>query len=227
MMNNQGKSYDNIATAKKIRQGSFVINDQIYRGYDSGRVFRHAFYKMIGVVSSNTCVHSELVLKASWIDTLLGSMIAISDDDSLYLLEFVDRIGLEKEIDRLRKRQKADIILGSTEPIVMIKNEVGLYFSGNLKSFKTPLHLIGSDFQRCVWHALQQIPYGETRSYKSQAEITGNERAYRAVANANGANQLAIIIPCHRIINHNGELGGYRGGAARKEWLLKHEKLHA
>ena len=181
----------------------------------------------MGVVPSKACSYSQLVLKASWIDTLLGPIIAISDDNSLYLLEFADRRGLEREIERLRKRQKAAIIPGNTGPIAMIRQELGLYFVGKLKSFKTPLHLIGSDFQKKAWHALKQIPYGETRSYKSQAEITGNEKAYRAVANANGANQLAIIIPCHRIINHNGDLGGYGGGKARKEWLLKHEKNHA
>lgn len=181
----------------------------------------------MGIAPSLGCAHSQLVLKASMIDTLLGPMIAISDDSSLYLLEFADRRGLEKEIERLRNRQKAVIIPGSTDPIAMIRQELGLYFSGKLKSFKTSLHLIGSDFQKKAWHALQQIPYGETRSYKSQAQITGNEKAYRAVANANGANQLAIIIPCHRIINHNGELGGYGGGKARKEWLIKHEKNHA
>lgn len=212
---------------KQIRQGTSVIHSQLDSGYESGSGFRGAFYKIMGVAPSLGCAHSGLVLKASMIDTLLGPMIAISDDNSLRLLEFADRRGLEKEIERLRKRQKAAIIPGSTDPIAMIRQELDLYFSGKLKSFKTPLHLIGSDFQKKAWHALQQIPYGETRSYKSQAEITGNEKAYRAVANANGANQLAIIIPCHRIINHNGDLGGYGGGQPRKEWLLKHEKSHA
>lgn len=212
---------------KQIRQGSSIINSQLDSGYGSGSGFRDAFYKIMGVAPSKACAHTQLVLKASWIDTLLGPMIAISDDNSLYLLEFADRRGLEKEIERLRKRQKAAIIPGKTEAISMINKELGLYFSGKLKSFKTPVHLIGSDFQKKAWHALQQIPYGQTRSYKSQAEITGNEKAYRAIANANGANQLAIIIPCHRIINHSGELGGYGGGKVRKKWLIKHEKSHA
>ena len=151
-------------------------------------------------------------------------MIAISDDKSLYLLEFADRRGLEKEIERLRHKQKSAIIPGDTGPIAMIKKELNLYFSGKLTSFKTPLYLIGSDFQKKAWHALIEVPYGQTRSYKTQAEMVGNEKAFRAIANANGANQLAIIIPCHRIISHNGELGGYGGGKARKEWLIKHEK---
>ena len=83
--------------------------------------------------------------------------------------------------------------------------------------------MFGSDFQQKVWQALLKIPYGETRSYAAQAAAMGFPKATRAVANANGANQLAIVIPCHRIINSNGALGGYGGGVARKEWLLQHE----
>lgn len=210
-----------------MRQKGSIIHSQLDSGYESGSGFRNTFDKIIRFAFSLGCVHSKLVLKSSWIDTILGPMIAIADDNSLYLLEFADSGGVVQEIERLRKRQKAAIIPGGTDPIDMIRQELGLYFLGKLKSFKTPVHLMGSDFQLCAWRALMQIPYGQTRSYKSQSEITGNEKAYRAVANANGANQLAIIIPCHRIINHNGDLGGYGGGRSRKEWLIKHEKNHA
>jgi AraC family transcriptional regulator, regulatory protein of adaptative response / methylated-DNA-[protein]-cysteine methyltransferase len=170
---------------------------------------------------------SRLILKTSLLDTPLGPMTAISDDKSLYLLEFSDLCDLEKEIERLCFKEKAVIISGQSDPISMIKKELDLYFSGELISFKVPLHLIGSDFQKKVWDSLVQIPYGQTRSYKAQAESVGNEKAFRALANANGANQLAIVIPCHRIINHNGELGGYRGGKVRKEWLINHEKKYS
>ena len=97
------------------------------------------------------------------------------------------------------------------------------YFEGKLKKFETPLFLLGSPFQKKVWQALLKIPYGTTRSYAAQAVSMSEPKATRAVANANGANQLAIVIPCHRIINSNGALGGYGGGIARKEWLLQHE----
>lgn len=170
---------------------------------------------------------SQLTLKASWIDTLLGPMVAISDDKSLYLLEFVDCCSVMKEIEQLLLKKKAAIIPGDTNPINMVKKELELYFSGKLKEFKTSLHLMGSEFQKKAWQALIQIPYGQTRSYLEQAQTIGNEKAFRAIANANGANQLAIIIPCHRIINHNGNLGGYAGGITRKEWLIKHEKKYA
>lgn len=164
------------------------------------------------------------ILKASWIDTKLGPMIAIADEDGLYLLEFVDRRGLEREVERLRIKTKAAIILGITDPIKSITLELESYFEGKLKEFSTPLHLLGSPFQKLVWDELMRIPYGQTRSYMAQAEAIGRTTAYRAVANANGANQFAIVIPCHRIINSNGELGGYGGGIRRKQWLIEHEK---
>lgn len=166
------------------------------------------------------------ILKTSWLDTPLGSMLAIADENSLFLLEFVDRRGLEREVERLRIKTKAAIIPGVTEPINSIKMELESYFGGSLTIFKTPLNLMGTPFQKVVWSELCQIPYGDTRSYAEQARAIEKKTAYRAVANANGANQLAIVIPCHRIINSNGELGGYGGGIARKKWLIDHEQQY-
>jgi AraC family transcriptional regulator of adaptative response/methylated-DNA-[protein]-cysteine methyltransferase len=164
------------------------------------------------------------ILKASWLDTQLGPMIAIADETALYLLEFVDRRGLEREIERLRLKTKSAIVPGTTEPIHLVENELKAYFEGKLKEFTTSLCLKGSPFQMRVWERLQEIPCGETRSYSDIAKIIGRPTAFRAVAQANGANQLAIIIPCHRVINNNGELGGYGGGLMRKRWLINHEK---
>jgi len=164
------------------------------------------------------------ILKASWLDTPLGPMTAIADDDALYLLEFLDCRGLEREIERLKQKTKAVIIKGATPPIHSIENELSQYFKGNLVKFKTPLFLFGSLFQKQVWETLQKIPYGETRSYADIAKSIGKPTAFRAVAQANGANQLAIVIPCHRVINTNGALGGYAGGITRKEWMISHEK---
>jgi AraC family transcriptional regulator of adaptative response/methylated-DNA-[protein]-cysteine methyltransferase len=164
------------------------------------------------------------VLHSSWIGTPLGPMLAIADEASLYLLEFVDRRGLEREVERLRIKTKSAIIPGRADPIHSIEHELKAYFDGTLKDFQTRLHLIGSPFQKQVWQALTKIPHGETKSYGDQASGLGKPTAARAVANANGANQIAIVIPCHRIINSNGELGGYGGGIHRKKWLIEHEK---
>lgn len=164
------------------------------------------------------------ILKSSWIDSLLGPILAISDEEGLFLLEFIGRRGLGKEIERLKIKTKSVIIPGRSAAIGLVEEELEKYFAGNLKEFKTPIHLLGSDFQQAVWKELMRIPYGDFRSYMAQAIAIGKPTGYRAVANANGANQLAIIVPCHRIINSNGNLGGYGGGIEKKKWLIEHEK---
>lgn len=207
---------------KQMREGAEVIEAQLEAGYESSSGFREAFSRIMG--AAPTLLGDSKILKASWLDTKLGSMIAIADDNSLYLLEFVDRRGLEREIERLRFKTKSIIIPGHTQPIQSIENELKQYFAGNLRDFRTPLSFLGSPFQKRVWEELQKIPFGQTRSYTELSIAIGKPSAFRAVAQANGANQLAIIIPCHRVINVNGELGGYAGGLPRKKWLLHHEK---
>lgn len=212
-----------------IRATTPVIDIQLDTGYGSSSDFRNAFSKIMGAPPSKLRQdHNQhhKILKASWIDTVLGPMIAISDDAGLYLLEFVDKRGLEAEIQRLKLKTKAAIIPGHTQPIKSITLELKAYFNGDLKNFTSPVHLLGTPFQRLVWEELLRIPYGQTKSYASQAQAVGKPTAYRAVANANGANQLTLIIPCHRIINSNGDLGGYGGGMMRKKWLIDHEKNH-
>ena len=208
---------------KQIRSGEEVISAQLDAGYESSSGFRDAFSKIMGGAPTHFSKH-HLLLKAAWLDTCLGPMLAISDEHALYLLEFVDRKGLEREIERLKIRTKATIVPGKTLPISSIEKELQAYFSGTLKRFTTPVHLLGSHFQQAVWNELRQIPYGETRSYSKQAQALNKPSAFRAVANANGANQLALIIPCHRIINADGSLGGYGGGIVRKQWLIEHEQ---
>ncbi|MFA1688327.1 methylated-DNA--[protein]-cysteine S-methyltransferase [Candidatus Rickettsia barbariae] len=163
-------------------------------------------------------------LKSAWLNTPLGSMLAISDTERLYLLDFVESKGLEYKIKRLKINTKSAITEDRTRPIISIEEELKSYFSGTLQQFNTPIYLLGSEFQKLVWQELMNVPYSETRSYFTQAKLIGMERSYRAVANANGANKFVIIIPCHRIINNNGKLGGYGSGLDRKKWLIEHER---
>ncbi|UHA73433.1 bifunctional transcriptional activator/DNA repair enzyme AdaA [Paenibacillus sp. 481] len=207
---------------KQIRAGENVIEAQLTAGYESSSGFRDAFSRIMG--SAPSLMGSSNILKASWLDTPLGPMVAIADDEALYLLEFVDRRGLEREVERLRQRTKSAIIPGYTQPIHSIEHELNQYFDGKLTHFLTPVCYLGSPFQQKVWEQLRQIPIGETRSYLELATTIGRPTAFRAVAQANGANQLAIMVPCHRVINSNGDLAGYGGGIARKQWLINHEK---
>jgi methylated-DNA-[protein]-cysteine S-methyltransferase len=97
------------------------------------------------------------------------------------------------------------------------------YFNGERRIFELPLNQSGTPFQQDVWSLLIQIPFGKTISYLELARRTGDTKATRAVANANGKNNIAIIVPCHRVIGSNKELIGYGGGLWRKKWLLEHE----
>lgn len=97
------------------------------------------------------------------------------------------------------------------------------YFHGERRQFELPVHQPGTPFQQGVWSELMQIPFARTISYLDLAKKTGDSKATRAVANANGRNNVAIIVPCHRVIGSNRELTGYAGGLWRKKWLLEHE----
>lgn len=163
------------------------------------------------------------MLYKSYIKTPIGEMLAISDDSHLYLLEFKDCKNLEQEIDFLKRRSKSDIVESEASPLTSIKKEIEQYFQGGLKEFQTPIKLMGTNFQKQAWMALRDIPFNQKKDYQTQASSIGKPKAYRAVANANSANKLAIIVPCHRIINKDGRLGGYKGGLDRKKWLLEFE----
>jgi methylated-DNA-[protein]-cysteine S-methyltransferase len=111
-------------------------------------------------------------------------------------------------------------------PLPLAARQLDEYFAGKRRDFDLPLHLQGTAFQRRVWQALTEIPYGATWSYGQQAKRIGNANASRAVGLANGRNPISIVVPCHRVIGADGSLTGYGGGVERKRWLLAHERLH-
>lgn len=209
---------------QSIRSGQKVIEAQVESGYASGSGFRDAFAKTMGFAPGRKPRH---VLLAHWLQTPLGAMLAIADDEALHLLEFTDRRGLEKEIASLRKQQDAAIVPGQNALLLNLGEELKAYFAGTLQTFKTPVQKHGSAFQQSVLHLLMAIPYGQTLTYAEQAKRLGKPKAVRAVARANGMNQIAIVIPCHRVLGALGKLTGYSGGLARKDWLLRHEREKA
>jgi methylated-DNA-[protein]-cysteine S-methyltransferase len=112
----------------------------------------------------------------------------------------------------------------STEPFADVKRQLDEYFAGNRTIFDIPLAAEGAPFEREVWHALEEIPYGETVSYGEIARRVGQPTAARAVGTANGRNPIAVIVPCHRVIGADGTLTGYGGGLERKRLLLELER---
>ena len=158
------------------------------------------------------------------IPTPLCPMAACASSRGICLLEFTDNRRLEGELKELIKRLSAVILPGTNPHLDQLQAELQAYFAGQLRAFTVPLHTPGTEFQQAVWKILQDIPYGETRSYKQQAIALGNPKAVRAVGAANGQNRVSIVIPCHRVIGADGSLTGYGGGLDRKEWLLDFEK---
>jgi methylated-DNA--[protein]-cysteine S-methyltransferase len=163
-------------------------------------------------------------LTAAAVATPLGEMLAVFGSKGLCLLEFVGQKHMEQEIMAVQKALNGQFIFQENEQTQLLRQELDLYFQGRLKVFATPLETIGTAFQQQVWNALLTIPYGETRSYKEQAQQLGNPKAIRAVAAANGQNKVSILIPCHRVIGSDGKLTGYAGGLNRKQSLLALER---
>ncbi|CAM7366557.1 hypothetical protein KLVAMA180M_14425 [Klebsiella variicola subsp. variicola] len=155
--------------------------------------------------------------------TPLGPMFVCATQRGICLLEFVDRRALETEFSDLQRRFDASIIAGENAHTRQAQQEITEYFAGRRQSFEVALDTPGSEFQRAVWRHLQYVSFGETTHYQSIAMDIGKPTATRAVAAANGANRVAIIIPCHRIIGKDGSMTGYGGGVARKKWLINHE----
>ncbi len=153
-------------------------------------------------------------------------MVAGATEKGCCLLEFEERRGLEGIGKRVEKRYGFEMIPGTNGHLDQLESELEMYFKGDLKNFSVPLDLKGTPFQTAVWDQLLGIPYGETRSYGDIARLVGKPRAVRAVGRANGDNCLAIVVPCHRVIQADGNLRGYGGGLWRKRRLLDLERGH-
>jgi AraC family transcriptional regulator, regulatory protein of adaptative response / methylated-DNA-[protein]-cysteine methyltransferase len=156
--------------------------------------------------------------------TPLGPMLAMAEDRGLVLLEFLDRPALAPEIETLRQRHGYAMEPGAHPHTAQVAHELAAYFAGRLRRFTVPVHAPGSEFDLSLWSALQQIPFGETRSYADLARQLRRPGAFRAVGAANGRNRVAIVIPCHRVIGSDGSLTGYGGGQARKAQLIRLEQ---
>ncbi|HEY3251285.1 MAG TPA: methylated-DNA--[protein]-cysteine S-methyltransferase [Ignavibacteria bacterium] len=206
----------------QIREGSKLDEVILGNGYESHSGFRDAFSKVFGKPPGRS--KSSECIVTSLFESPLGPIILGAASKGLCLTEFTDRRMLEFQMKTLHKRFDAAIVPGKNEFIRQAEQELKEYFSGNLKKFKVPLIYPGTEFQQKVWGELIKIPYGETISYAELAKRVGIPDAVRAVGTANGMNRLGIIIPCHRVVNKSGKLGGYGGGVWRKQWLLDLER---
>lgn len=214
-----GRAFDEIRNGKRLDD---VI---LGHGYESHSGFRDAFLNRFGKPPGK--MKNEDFIRIAWIETPLGPMVAGASAKKVCILEFTDRRMLEAQFDALSRRFRLPVVPGENEIIERLRSELDRYFRGRLKRFSVPLEYPGTEFQARVWEALLGIPYGATRSYEDIARQIGNPGAVRAVGHANGLNRIAILIPCHRVVNKGGELGGYGGGLWRKKRLLAIERGEA
>lgn len=158
------------------------------------------------------------------IDSPVGPLLAGATDDGIGLLEFTEGRRDKRGLAALRRRLGVAVVPGEHKWLELLDEELREYFAGRLTKFTVPLVVRGTPFQEAAWRELRRIPYGSTISYAEQARQIGRPSSVRAVANANGQNRIAILIPCHRVIGKDGTLTGYGGGLWRKRLLLDLER---
>lgn len=206
----------------RLRAGAALDDAAADSGYASLSGFRDAFHRRFGTTPGRAAQSRWAVHRV--LDTPLGPMLALAEDRGLVLLEFTDRPALPRELHELESRHGYAAQAGAHPYLDQAERELAAYFAGELEAFTVPLHAPGTDFDRAVWAALREVPYGSTTTYGELARRIGRPTAVRALAAANGRNRLAILIPCHRVIGRDGQLVGYGGGMPRKARLLALER---
>jgi len=157
-------------------------------------------------------------------ETEIGEVVLGSFRGKLCLLGIRSREMARTVDDRIKKVLNAEFVERDDEILEKTRTQLDEYFQGHRREFDMPVLMVGTDFQKSVWNELMKVPYGATSTYLQLAKDVGNERAVRAVGNANAANHISIIVPCHRIIGSDGGLVGYGGGLSVKRRLLELER---
>ena len=208
-----------LAPSKPVGEIKDAIKDAILDGvigndYAQAHRFMMEKAQELGIEPVNKGKLNSIV-----IDSPMGKLTIAATASGIAAIGF----GTE-DFNSLATKLKLTLSNTSTPLLENCAKQLEEYFAGKRRCFSLPMNLVGTEFQQKVWHALMSIPYGETISYKEESQRVGNEKAIRAVAQANGANPLSIVIPCHRVINANGNLGGYSSGVDKKQFLLNLER---
>ncbi|MFK7920893.1 MAG: bifunctional transcriptional activator/DNA repair enzyme AdaA [Bacteroidia bacterium] len=207
---------------QELKNGKTSTETAFDSAYDSLSGFGYTYKKLMGKSPSQTKGQSPILINR--LTTPLSPMYICSTERGICMLEFVDRDILEADFASLQKYLQAPILWGENDHIKQARKELKEYFAGERQQFELALDMPGTDFQQSIWQALTKVPYGETATYGALAVEINNPKAVRAVGAANGANRIAIVVPCHRIIGKNGKLTGYGGGLDRKSFLLETER---
>ncbi|NQD35922.1 methylated-DNA--[protein]-cysteine S-methyltransferase [Permianibacter sp. IMCC34836] len=222
-----GMTFQAWARSRRLNEARETIRSgeqasKAIRGYSSESGFRSAFDRAFGHAPGASAKQASII--TAQIESPVGPLLAGVTDDGVCLLEFVMQKRHTRQLEAICKWLQCKAVPGEHKWLKALRKQLAEYFAGSRQQFDLPLIYPGTSFQQSVWQQLQGIPYGETISYQELARRVGDENASRAVGTANGCNRLAIIIPCHRVVNKSGNLGGYGGGLHRKSWLLKLER---
>lgn len=207
-------------------QGYHGVMSQLPSSFDFDEAEQAEFRERFAAVFGAPGVAEEPdAIAIDWMVSLVGPLLLGATREAVVLVEYSDPDRLQTQAERLRKHFAHPFVHVPDHPLLReLRRQLDEYFAGRRRNFQLPLRYEGSSFQERVWSALQQIPYGETCSYGALARQLGDPKATRAVGAANGVNPIAIVIPCHRVVNASGELGGYGGGLWRKQVLLDLEQ---
>ncbi len=202
----------------RIRGGADLTHTALDHGYDSNSGFREAFARTFGRPPGKS--RSAHCIVTRMLESPLGPLLACAAPSGICVLEFADRRALDTQVGSISRRFESAVVPGTSKHLDELAEQLDRYFAGQLREFDVPLVLRGTPFQEAVWSQLQRIPFGQTWSYEQLAGEANRPGAQRAVGSANGKNPVAIVVPCHRVVNKNGRLGGYGGGLWRKQFLL-------
>ena len=205
---------------EELKTGRRATSVAFDHGYESLSGFGYTCKKLTGAAPTATA-HVILIHRFT---TPLGPMFVCASERGVCLLAFVDHRMLETEFRNIQKEQQARMLPGENRHTRQAEREVGEYFAGTRQCFGLILDTPGNAFQQTVWQALQAISYGHTVSHAALAEQLGQPRTVQAVAVANDANRVAIVVPCHRALGEHGRLNSDDSGLARKQWLRDHER---
>lgn len=210
------------AAQQRLRSGAPLDDVALGSGWESHSGFRDAYARKFGGPPGRGR-HGDVIVTRV-VDSPLGPLRLGCVADGICQVEFNDPDRLALQERSLGRRLGLPSVRGDHPHLGRLEAELGEYFAGRRRAFTVPVVAPGTPFQESVWAALRRIPHGGTWSYAELAEQSGHPGAHRAVGTANGANRVAIVIPCHRVVNTGGGLGGYSGGLWRKHWLLALER---
>jgi AraC family transcriptional regulator of adaptative response/methylated-DNA-[protein]-cysteine methyltransferase len=205
----------------QIRTGTDLDTVALGNGYESHSGFRDAFARTFGRPPGRSR-QADCVVTGR-LESPLGPLNVAATDEGICQIEFAGPHS-DDQTAMLERLFVCAVVPGRHRYLDQLRDELADYFAGRLRSFRVPLVYPGTPFQEMVWRQLLAIPYGATCSYEDIAEAVGAPSACRAVGAANGRNRIVLVIPCHRVVNKGGKLGGYGGGLWRKQFLLDLER---